>query len=1492
MSDWETIGPAAEAEWEDVAAPAQPAAPSAKGPVRRVVEGTARNLATVGDMALGIPSQLMSVMGDVNARLGAITRGASSREAARAGEEERNRILEKYSPHFLTQLVAAASGEEAPSQVEGGMQKLMNLLDEEGMQIEYRTGGLIKREDFGSLVNTAFAGAGALGAKVVAKKAAGTGRVPGERLEVIKAEKAVEHEWETITTERVLAERAAAQQAAIERLVPQTTGKARKVREKEVRGAFAEDPEYATYLQNFGEEVARLREAGRGEQARLVITEMPVRTRPAERTAVDEAPRTIEPIPGLPADQLHVVAPRALDSGLAKLSRGRAFDMTLEEKAAVRAAGSAWNRPGIALGKADPRLLAALGVASGGLLLAMQYPDTAEKGAALAGGLGGALLISRVKGKPHTLESLAALPESAPLGSILEQSAYTLKTLDRLPQNRFEFKKQTIREQLAREDVTAAEKDVLKAALDGVPGETVSARDLMKGVKLATQDFELKPQASADFAGYGLERVGRIDQDAGNGTRVDGAVPAETTIYRLPFPVSEANHFSDPNYFAHTRSFVEDGVRHVVEVQSDLAQKAGKVLSVEERTNLQKGLENVTRELHQFRKNKSIGIFVDSPEWGPAAIADLKGLSENAKQRFAESMVGTGRFVDETLRGTIDWIIENGSKQTEGARRYRREINSAFAAAQDGLAVLEAELRTKLTESKGSAEVQPMLKHWSRRLVREELAAAAQRGESSVRFATADTVAKVEGWPDVRTHDFSQIGEPPVGEHFLPEHQSIYKRYQGDIEKFLTKLGGKPLTDAQGHTWIEVPTSPPGAARPAGPPQMFGRASPDLLIKMGAVGGGALLGTLLDDKDARGAALGGLAGLVLATKSGRAGFRKTVEGADFALGLISTRMRNISEPLHHRAVEFERRVLGDTHARIAAADPFLVALEKVKGPQGDALRRAILTNDRAQVDALLPANLRPAWNAVRQMLNETGAELVRYGHLSNLRQDYFPRIVKDRDGLLEALGQTGEKTRLEEKLLRAERAAIRSGEPGLSDAAASAIINEHLKKGPGGSRPGFTKKRQIEEVTAQLEPFYAPPAEALHSYLQSATRAIERGRFFGENLVTKELDGRQVVDVESSIGRVVQQELDAGRITFKQADTLGQLLRTRFVESEKPVPGIVQDIKNAANVGLLGNFLSASTQVWDLATTVYAQGVLPTIAEVANKLTGRSRVSARDLGLADHISEEFVSTRPSAKAVNLAFKVSGFSKIDLFAKDVLLNAALRKARRNPEALRAKYGKAFGEEFPQLVAELQSGRVGDKTLSYLFHELSDVQPISKLEMPEGALQRPQGMIGGVMHPSLVYALKSFMLKQADIVRRDAYNEIKAGRVRKGAKALFRYATILGLAGAGNEELRNWILGRDSVFEAKDLPLNVLKTFGFSEYVMDKARQGKPVEALTGIMAPPYKMFDEILRSDESAIKYFPIFGRIFYERELGGAEKANAATEKRARKREREEENAQ
>jgi len=315
---------------------------SISGQASQMAKGTVKNFATLGDMLLGIPHQAMSVMADLNVRLGQLVQGVPAKEIAQQAEAERNRIL-GAAPTPLTQTVQTLTGDEKASGVEHSMGEAMSWVDRQGQEIEARTGGRVAKEDVNSLVNEVLGlygvkGTGAAGkahvkAKLDAQAKAGqpealTNEQAAQQRATRQADEAAEAAAETKRLEaRANAEPAALEARSVERLRAQAAQreavlteqktqaaetKAMKAKRNDVKAAFAEDPVWADYLRDRAETEALVREGRRAEAARLQPEEMAPRTRPAERTMVDEQARTIETVLGLPPDQLRVTAPTPL----------------------------------------------------------------------------------------------------------------------------------------------------------------------------------------------------------------------------------------------------------------------------------------------------------------------------------------------------------------------------------------------------------------------------------------------------------------------------------------------------------------------------------------------------------------------------------------------------------------------------------------------------------------------------------------------------------------------------------------------------------------------------------------------------------------------------------------------------------------------------------------------------------------------------------------------------------------------------------------------------------------------------------------------------------------------------------------------------------------------------------------------------------------------------------------------------------------------------
>ena len=529
-----------------------------------------------------------------------------------------------------------------------------------------------------------------------------------------------------------------------------------------------------------------------------------------------------------------------------------------------------------------------------GAYWAYTHPDQAKEMGAAAAAIGGIAVGAKLaKGRSGaSLLSIGALPPKLEAGTMAAEQAaskYTLRVFEKLPQNKSEFSKETVVNLAKMAGIPQVERDVVGRILEKIPGDTVTARELMAGMREATEDFVLTHKAKTgakSHADYGLERIGSYEERA-----VYSEAP-QTNLYNLPREhfVPHQNHFGETNNYGHTRSFGRDGVTHVVEIQSDLVQNS-RPLSEE------KFQELVTE------RQKLVELFQATK----LAIYEATDEFEKLKQ---DSLSGSLSFKEHSK------LVEVGAKLDE-LKRAKSEIALRFSEVDNRI---NGAVRGKDLGVRG--------KNPERRLIREELGRAAERLHNAeerlrdadkvdpavweawkeeadkarvVRFADAETVAKVEGWRritqeeinsqkralnnirdhlqlDIKHHnpsapfprsledlqtdleeakkDLEEVEKLQAGQFEEPGHQSIYDRYKGDITKYLKQLGGKEVTDKYGHGWVEVPVGKKG------PINQYGFADPKMLGGIAAVLGGMYLGAALADRDKLEAAIiGGAAGV-------------------------------------------------------------------------------------------------------------------------------------------------------------------------------------------------------------------------------------------------------------------------------------------------------------------------------------------------------------------------------------------------------------------------------------------------------------------------------------------------------------------------------------------------------------------------------------------------------------------------------------------------------
>jgi len=658
-----------------------------------------------------------------------------------------------------------------------------------------------------------------------------------------------------------------------------------------------------------------------------------------------------------------------------------------------------------------------------------------------------------------------------------------------------------------------------------------------------------------------------------------------------------------------------------------------------------------------------------------------------------------------------------------------------------------------------------------------------------------------------------------------------------------------------------------------------GSVDPKLLGYVALGGGGAALAyTLAEENKILSAIFGGIAGTF-----GPGLLIKGLPALDKVAGSLSTRMAKLNRNVADHARDFERRVLSRSNEYLGKTDTFTKTFTRLdEGTQGK-LARALFNGDRTEIANVLRGIGDPQLAAsvveIHKTLEGLGKELSERGRLSGLRQDYFPRIVKDYEGLLDHLGAT-KRNQLEQVLHDARAKALKQGTD-LTALEETKIINQFLAGRGQATKPGFTKARVIENVTPDLLPFYANPVESLHTYLRAATTEAEKARFFGKHLKTE--NGR--TNLDESIGALVKEELDSGRMTPEQGTQLRELLQSRFGPGERGMSPGLQATRDVINMGLLGNPIATLTQVGDISMSMVMNGMRPAIESTVQQLTGTAKFGAKDMGLVHHVAEEFAGTSRTARALDKVFRGSLFSGVDQFMKSNYINAAAMRIQkqlqtpRGQEAFAARWGNFFSpEELARVMDDFRNRRSSDGAYAVLWSELSNVQPVSRMEMPQLYLEHPNGR--------LMYMLKSYTIKQLDLIRREGFDQIREGNVGKGTAFLARYAAVLTAAGVGISAVKDWLLGRETDW-GPSVQENLLKSFGWSKYTMDKIGQQGPAKATAEMIAPPYKMFDDVILQKPQAVRYIPIVGPLLEAHFFGGKERAEERRLKEERKREGE-----
>lgn len=621
--------------------------------------------------------------------------------------------------------------------------------------------------------------------------------------------------------------------------------------------------------------------------------------------------------------------------------------------------------------------------------------------------------------------------------------------------------------------------------------------------------------------------------------------------------------------------------------------------------------------------------------------------------------------------------------------------------------------------------------------------------------------------------------------------------------------------------------------------------------------------------------------------------RKFSKGVEKFLGVISTRIGNISESILGGMRRFEYNTHVKTGEVSKIAEPFL---REMKGLQAEVKKNIAKHlyngNFNAARKLMSDTMVKEFDDKVLPLLDSLGTELQKAGHAFTKVDNYFPRPVKDYDGLSRSLGKE-QKGYIEEQL-EAYARKKKTKVTNLSDQERSQVIDLALRgyrQTTDGAKLRFAKQRKLDEVTEDQLQYYSSPEEALSMYLRNSIHDLEKRKFFGryKSIELDEVDGK--FNTSNSIGELVRKAKESGEIAPEREAELAELLSSRFVGGEQTAGAMSSTIKDLGYMGTIANPISAIRQLGDVGISSALYGFRNTIAA----MFGTKQLNLIDNGLEQVITNELAVGDPriTARALDKLFTAVGFRAIDRLSKETVMNSAFKKAQqmvKSPKgeaAFRKKIGKLYGDDTEALIADLKAGEITENVKFYGFNELSGLQPLNMLEMPQAYADMKGGRI--------LYMLKSFTVKQLDMVRREVLQEWKKGNKTEAVKKAGLLAGYITAANLTTQTAIDVLLGKE--VKPEDIPDKalwaLLGNIGMNEYMWNKyLKQGKIVEGTISYVSPATPIIDALLtlgtelpKDDpkiEATLRAVPGIGPFLYNWLGGGAEKYNERQKKKRR----------
>jgi hypothetical protein len=606
---------------------------------------------------------------------------------------------------------------------------------------------------------------------------------------------------------------------------------------------------------------------------------------------------------------------------------------------------------------------------------------------------------------------------------------------------------------------------------------------------------------------------------------------------------------------------------------------------------------------------------------------------------------------------------------------------------------------------------------------------------------------------------------------------------------------------------------------------------------------------------------------------------------------ISTRLGRIHPRLKFALRKFEKSFLQQNESDLGEVEGFLNAVRKLSDVDRFNLDMALFNGDFSKVNEIAIKNgfkkdvtkLQIVLDGIYQRALENGMDV-------SFIENYYPRRVKDLEALKESMGteQLGAIEKAWADYAKKKGVHVSDLDAVVKTGLVNQVINRNISTLK--TNPDNSKARSIAVVTPDMMENYSDSLTSLIDYIETMNESMAMKKLLGQDdpLEIKEMFPGAETERLDAITRYVAGMVEQYKLTPQQQEELTGALRARFTRVGTGLG--TQVVKDITYMMTLGSPTTTVTQLGDLFFSLGQAGIIPTSKAILNVLSGKAKTNRKKLGL-NTIAQEFKDTRSTARALNRIFKLTGFSAMDGFFKDVIIDAELNRMKsvltskgenrftKRKTELENHLKDIFGGEYESVRADIINGEMSENVEMLLFSTLSDYHPVTLSEMPETYLKTSGGRI--------FYQLKTFTMKQLDTFRTRAYDKMKSGdpddRVR-GLANLLRLGVWFIISGWTADNIKDWMMNReihldDTVYD------QMFKLIGSSRYIAYQARRHGPEQAIVKQFAPPqlglahdfWRDVKDLIKEEDPrdfheirAVAKIPVIGKLFYGWYGGGS----------------------